>query len=68
MTRQEVKGNREEVLVNFIFRYILISDKPLRVYGFFVPSYLLKHEKITTLGFSTDAKYHETRYYLHFTK
>ncbi len=32
--------NREEVLVNFTFRYILLSKKPLRIYGFFLPSYL----------------------------
>jgi hypothetical protein len=40
MTREQGTGNREEVLGDFTFRYILLFEKPLRVYGFFPFTYL----------------------------
>ncbi|MBO1070409.1 MAG: hypothetical protein HEQ13_13985 [Dolichospermum sp. DEX189] len=39
--RQEARGKSEEGLSDFTFRYILLFEKPLRVYGFFrSPTYL----------------------------
>jgi len=38
MTRQEAEGKR--FLGNFTFCHIVLFDKPLRVYGFFMPFYL----------------------------
>ena len=39
--RQEARGKSEEGLGDFTFRYILLFEKPLRVYGFFrSPTYL----------------------------
>jgi hypothetical protein len=33
--RQEARGKSEEGLGDFTFLYILLFEKPLRVYGFF---------------------------------
>ena len=38
--RQEARGKSEEGLGDFTFRYILLFEKPLRVYGFFPFTYL----------------------------
>jgi hypothetical protein len=38
--RQEARGKRQEGLGDFTFRYILLFEKPLRVYGFFPFTYL----------------------------
>ena len=41
MALKIVVMTREEVLGNFTFRYILLFEKPLRVYGFFPFTYLV---------------------------
>jgi len=38
--RQEARGKSEEGLGDFTFGYILLFEKPLRVYGFFPFTYL----------------------------
>ena len=38
--RQEARVKIEEGLGDFTFRYILLFEKPLRVYGFFPFTYL----------------------------
>ena len=40
--RQEARGKSEEGLGDFTFRYILLFEKPLRVYGFFPFTYLIE--------------------------
>jgi len=39
--RQEARGKSEKGLGDFTFRYILLFEKPLRVYGFFPFTYLV---------------------------
>ena len=41
-TRQEARGKSEEGVGDFTFRYILLFEKPLRVYGFFPFTYLTR--------------------------